>query len=198
MAASIHLSAILKASPSWTGTLSDNCETVLPFLLRAKQQHQGLHSQQLSAFHQRQQHAGACSRAWTSHTGSFTHAIRFGYTKFRNGITDATRVAFSIPLPDISITIGADPYLPDRRRGFFLLRHQPAGPAKDLSSRIPRSNTTAARPIHSHILRYGFGYNHIQGGGFAKFFGLAPTVNADLTDFNPANCAIFPAALPIR
>jgi hypothetical protein len=39
-----------------------------------------------------------------------------------------------------------------------------------------------SKTIRSHILRYGFGYNHIQGGGFAKFFALAPTVNADPTD----------------
>jgi hypothetical protein len=36
-----------------------------------------------------------------------------------------------------------------------------------------------SKTIGKHVLRYGFGYNHIQGGGFAKFFGLAPTVNSD-------------------
>ncbi len=28
----------------------------------------------------------------------------------------------------------------------------------------------------NHIIRFGLGYNHIQGGGFAKFFSFAPTV----------------------
>jgi len=28
----------------------------------------------------------------------------------------------------------------------------------------------------SHVLRFGIGYNDINGGGFASFFGLAPDV----------------------
>src|SRR6478609_2980312 len=39
-------------------------------------------------------------------TGSFTHAFRFGYTKFRNGITDATQTGVFNPLPEISLTVG--------------------------------------------------------------------------------------------
>ena len=30
----------------------------------------------------------------------------------------------------------------------------------------------------NHIFRFGAGYNHVQGGGFAKFLGLAPAVGA--------------------
>ncbi|HEY3769366.1 MAG TPA: TonB-dependent receptor, partial [Candidatus Angelobacter sp.] len=41
-------------------------------------------------------------------TGSFTHAIRFGFTKFRNGITDGSQNAFD-PLPGVSLSIGQDP-----------------------------------------------------------------------------------------
>src|SRR5690348_8077463 len=41
-------------------------------------------------------------------TGSFTHAVRFGYMKFRNGITDATQSGIFNPAPDISLTIGPD------------------------------------------------------------------------------------------
>ncbi len=39
-------------------------------------------------------------------TGTFTHAIRFGFTKFRNGIVDATKSGVFNPAPDLSITIG--------------------------------------------------------------------------------------------
>ena len=43
-------------------------------------------------------------------TGSFTHAIRFGYTKFRNGITDAvTGSSIFNPGGAIELAIGADP-----------------------------------------------------------------------------------------
>src|SRR6266481_870907 len=43
-------------------------------------------------------------------TGGFTHAIRFGYTKFRNGIIDATKSGIFNPAPAISLTIGPDPF----------------------------------------------------------------------------------------
>src|SRR5262249_39487647 len=43
-------------------------------------------------------------------TGGFTHAVRFGYTKFRNGITDATQSGVFNPLPQASMTIGPDPF----------------------------------------------------------------------------------------
>ena len=42
----------------------------------------------------------------------------------------------------------------------------------------------------NHIIRYGFGYNRIQGGGFAKFFSLAPTVNADPSIVVPCDAQI--------
>ena len=43
-------------------------------------------------------------------TGSFTHSIRFGYTKFQNGITDAvTGSSIFDPAPGIELAIGGDP-----------------------------------------------------------------------------------------
>ncbi len=30
---------------------------------------------------------------------------------------------------------------------------------------------------HSHTIRYGVSFNHIQGGGFADFYGTAPRVS---------------------
>src|SRR5208337_69554 len=33
-----------------------------------------------------------------------------------------------------------------------------------------------SKSLGSHIIRYGFGYNHILGGGFASFNGIAPLV----------------------
>src|ERR1051326_8576974 len=119
-------------------------------------------------------------------TGSFSHSIRFGYTKFRNGITDGTAGVFN-PAPQISLTLGADPFCLTGGVDVFC-----SGPNLLAPQKTFQQNTQAkydgSKTIHSHILRYGFGYNRIQGGGFAKFFALAPTVNADpSTDFNPAN-----------
>ena len=119
-------------------------------------------------------------------TGTFTHALRFGFTKFRNGIVDATKSGVFNPEPDISITIG--PSLTCLAGGVdsFCSGSNLLAPQKTFQENT-QGKYDGSKTIRSHILRYGFGYNHIQGGGFAKFFALAPTVNADLPDFNPLN-----------
>lgn len=119
-------------------------------------------------------------------TGSFTHAVRFGYTKFRNGITDATQTGIFNPAPALSITIGPDPFCLTGGADAFCSGTNLLAPQKTFQQNM-QGKYDGSKTIHSHILRYGFGFNHIQGGGFAKFFGLAPTVNADVTDFNPGN-----------
>jgi hypothetical protein len=118
-------------------------------------------------------------------TGSFTHAIRFGYTKFRNGIVDATQSGIFNPAPAISITIGSDPFCLTGGADAFCSGANLLAPQKTFQQNT-QAKYDGSKTIHSHILRYGFGYNHIQGGGFAKFFAIAPTVNADVSDFNPA------------
>jgi hypothetical protein len=42
-----------------------------------------------------------------------------------------------------------------------------------------------SKVLHSHTIRYGASFNHIQGGGFADFFGTAPRV---LFDVGSSNC----------
>ncbi len=111
-------------------------------------------------------------------TGSFTHAIRFGFTKFRNGITDAPLSGSANPLPQISLTLGADAICLAGGVDSFC-----SGPNLLAPQQTYQQNTQikydGSKPVGKHILRYGIGFNHIQGGGFAKFFGLAPTVNSD-------------------
>src|ERR1051326_8039523 len=125
-------------------------------------------------------------------TGSFTHSVRFGFTKFRNGITDATKSGVFNPAPDLSITIG--PSLTCLAGGVDQFC---SGPNLLAPQQTFQENTQAkydgSKTVGKHILRYGFGYNHIQGGGFAKFFALAPTVNVDPTD---PSTPFFPAAPP--
>ena len=114
-------------------------------------------------------------------TGTFTHAIRFGYTKFRNGITDATKSGVFNPAPDVSLTIGPDFLCLNGGADFFC-----SGPNLLAPQQTYQKNTQikydGSKTVSTHILRYGFGFNHIQGGGFAKFFATAPSVNADPTD----------------
>src|SRR5579859_7385333 len=118
-------------------------------------------------------------------TGSFTHSIRFGYTKFRNAITDATKSGVFNPAPEVSITIGSSVSCLAGGVDQFC-----SGPNLLAPQQTYQQNSQVkydgSKTIRTHILRYGFGYNHIQGGGFAKFFGLAPTVNTSAAAFNPA------------
>jgi hypothetical protein len=111
-------------------------------------------------------------------TGTFTHSVRFGFTKFRNGITDATKSGVFNPAPDLSITIG--PSLTCLAGGVdqFCSGSNLLAPQQTYQENT-QAKYDGSKTIGKHVLRYGFGYNHIQGGGFAKFFGLAPTVNTD-------------------
>src|SRR5262249_36607583 len=125
-------------------------------------------------------------------TGSFTHAVRFGYTKFRNGITDATQSGVFNPAPDVSLTIGPDFTCLTGGADLFCSGANLLAPQKTYQQNT-QIKYDGSKTVHSHILRYGFGYNHIQGGGFAKFFATAPTVNADPTD---NSVPFFPSVAP--
>jgi hypothetical protein len=98
-------------------------------------------------------------------TGNFGHSIRFSYLKFQNNIFDATQGS-GLPLADfpVSINIGA----------LF------TGPNLLAPQETPQSDHQIKYDgswIHGrHTIRYGVDYNHIQGGGFAKFFSLTPNV----------------------
>jgi hypothetical protein len=121
-------------------------------------------------------------------TGSFTHAIRFGYTKFRNGITDAVDAVHAFnPAPGIELAIG-----PDFTCTVASLDSFCSGPNLLAPQQTYQSNHQikydGSKLLGSHILRYGFGYNHIQGGGFAKFLALGPAVQSSAgVDPNPLN-----------
>ncbi len=99
-------------------------------------------------------------------TGSFTHTIRFSYLKFQNQIVDAT-IGTSLPFANTGATL-------DGSGQYF-------GPNIEAPQSTPQADRQVkydgSKSIHSHILRYGFSLNHIQGGGFADFFGLAPRIS---------------------
>src|SRR6266481_6126654 len=113
-------------------------------------------------------------------TGGFTHAIRFGFTKFRNGITDGSQGVFD-PLPGISLSIGTNANCLVGGADSFCSGPNLLAPQKTYQQNS-QIKYDGSKTVHSHILRYGFGYNHIQGGGFAKFFALAPVVNSNPTN----------------
>jgi len=98
-------------------------------------------------------------------TGSFTHSIRFSYLKFQNQIVDATRGS-SLPFANypVSINIGSFTVGPN------LLAPQ-STPQSDHQLKYDGS-----KMVGKHIIRFGAGWNHIQGGGFASFFKIDPQV----------------------
>ncbi|MGH9495252.1 MAG: TonB-dependent receptor domain-containing protein [Candidatus Sulfotelmatobacter sp.] len=100
-------------------------------------------------------------------SGNFTHSIRFSYLKFQNQIVDATLSNPSLPdcCTGLEISSGS----------FFV------GPNLLAPQSTPQSNREikydGSRIYHSHTFRYGVSFNHIQGGGFADFYGEAPRVS---------------------
>jgi hypothetical protein len=119
-------------------------------------------------------------------TGSVTHSIRFSYLKFQNQIVDGVRGS-SLPFADspVSINIGTFTVGPN------LLAPQ-STPQSDHQTKYDGSKLWG-----KHIIRFGGSWNHIQGGGFASFFGTAPLV-AGATPFtgtNPLNDTIADAVV---
>lgn len=98
-------------------------------------------------------------------TGAFTHSVRFEYLKFQNNLTDAVR-GTGLPFANfpLSLNIGAFSSGPN------LLAPQTT-PQSDHQVKYDGSRTWG-----SHIIRYGVAFNHLQGGGFAKFFSITPSV----------------------
>lgn len=95
--------------------------------------------------------------------GSWTHSFRFQYLKFQNQILDAT-LQSGLPFS----TLGAS----------LLVGSLNAGPSFLAPQTTPQSNREfkydGSKLWGKHIIRFGASINHIQGGGFAKFFSINP------------------------
>ena len=115
-------------------------------------------------------------------TGAFTHQFRFGFTKFRNAITDASQNAFN-PLPGVAISIGPVANCLTGGADAFCSGANFLAPQQTFQQNT-QFKYDGSRVLGSHIIRYGFGLNHIQGGGFAEFIGIQPIINS--STFDPA------------
>jgi Carboxypeptidase regulatory-like domain len=127
-------------------------------------------------------------------TGHFVHQVRFGFTKFRNLITDASQNAFN-PDPGVAVTIGPVANCLTGGADAFCSGANFLAPQETFQEDI-QFKYDGSRVLGAHILRYGFGINHIQGGGFAEFIGLQPIVNS--TTFNPAGTFAGGASNPLN
>src|SRR6267142_1537143 len=114
-------------------------------------------------------------------TGSFTHQIRFGYLKFRNGIADAvTGTNIVNPAPELTLVIGNGRTSCTASGNVFCSGPNILAPQKTFQSN-KQLKYDGSKIFRSHMFRYGVGYNRILGGGFANFFGIAPAVRAAYT-----------------
>src|SRR5579863_7252346 len=125
-------------------------------------------------------------------TGPYTHSIRFGYTKFRNGIVEAVAGSNIFnPLPGIELAMGSDPDCLTAGVDSFCSGPSYLAPQQTYQS-DHQFKYDGSRALGAHILRYGGGWNHIFGGGFASFLKLGPAVNAGVTDCTPGPSLPFP------
>ena len=123
-------------------------------------------------------------------TGSYSHSIRYSFLKFQNQIADVTSGNSALPFSSTGLEIG------DTTQSLF-------GPNLLAPQSTPQQNNEikydGSKVLRSHTIRYGMSFNHIQGGGFADFFGTAPRVrfNVGSTNCGPSGtelCSDFAAA----
>jgi Carboxypeptidase regulatory-like domain len=124
-------------------------------------------------------------------TGAFTHSVRFGYMKFFNHIVSGINASTPFnPSSPIELAIGSDPLCIGLAPIAFC-SGQPFLAPQATPQSDHQLKYDGSRVIGSHILRYGGGWNHIQGGGFAGFLADGPSVNAGITDCG-ATCLALP------
>lgn len=125
-------------------------------------------------------------------TGSYSHSFRYSFLKFQNQIKDVTSGNSALPFSSTGLEIG------DTTQSLF-------GPNLLAPQSTPQQNNEVkydgSKMLHSHTIRYGASLNHIQGGGFADFFGTAPRVRFSVSSTNCGAseaelCSDFAAAGP--
>src|SRR3984893_17318155 len=111
--------------------------------------------------------------------GSWAHSLRVGYTKFRNGISDAVLGSgITDPFPGIAIEIGGDPNCLNAGVDPFCSGPSFLAPQKTFQSN-KQTKYDGSRALGRHTLRFGGGVNRIQGGVFGAFIGTAPIVGSN-------------------
>jgi hypothetical protein len=122
-------------------------------------------------------------------TGSFTHSIRLGYMKFRNGITDAVAGTNILNVaPGVMVNIGNGGTGCTASGELFCSGANILAPQKTYQTN-KQFKYDGSKVFRSHIFRYGVGFNRILGGGFASFYGIDPAIRAAFTPASQAAAA---------
>jgi hypothetical protein len=111
--------------------------------------------------------------------GTWTHSLRIGYTKFRNGIDDAV-IGGSVfdPSPGIAVEIGGDPNCLTAGADPFCSGPSFLAPQKTFQSN-KQTKYDGTKTLGKHTVRFGAGFNRIQNGVFGAFIGSAPIVGSN-------------------
>ncbi len=113
--------------------------------------------------------------------GTWTHTFRFGDTHYRNGLTDAVAGTNIVnPAPPISLTIGSFD------RCFIPGADVFCSGISALAPQITRQwnlqfKYDGSKFYHSHVIRFGVGYDRVKGLEFAGGVNSAPVVNSTFT-----------------
>lgn len=108
---------------------------------------------------------------WDYNKGTWTHAIRFSFLKFINGIVDGNAAAGTplSPVPDVAVNITG--------LGGFL--YGPSDLAPQATYQQNKQIKYDASWTHGkHTIQFGVSYNRIDEAGFASFFGLGARARA--------------------
>ncbi|MBZ5515965.1 MAG: TonB-dependent receptor, partial [Acidobacteriia bacterium] len=126
--------------------------------------------------------------------GSWSHAIRFGYTRFRNAIADA-QDRFTPPgIPaNVGIHIGSGTHCTGAGQDVYCSGPNILAPQMTLQRNL-QFKYDGSKVYRSHVIRYGISVNRILGGGFAAFVALAPSIRSSFTAANEAIAAAGPYA----
>jgi hypothetical protein len=112
--------------------------------------------------------------------GKTTNSVRFSYLKFRNSIVDGVASSGALdPAPGISLNItpnGSD--LTCLAGGELFCSGANILAPQQTFQEDRQIKYDGSYTFGRHTIRYGTSFNAILGGGFAKFFGLQPMVQA--------------------
>jgi hypothetical protein len=102
-------------------------------------------------------------------TGTLTHSVRFGYSKFVNHLSSVLVSGIFDPAPSLNIVVGQ-------------LQSGPSSVGRQTSiQRNLQARYDGSRPSEKHAFRFGGSVNRIETGGFRALGALAPTVSGSPT-----------------
>jgi hypothetical protein len=116
-------------------------------------------------------------------TGSLTHSLRFGYTRFNNAIADATSGSgITNAFPGVDVHIG--PLTGCTAPGDVFCSGVNILAPQATVQHNTQIKYDGSKIYKSHIIRYGVGINRILGGGYANFYSSQPTIRSSFTSDN--------------